>query len=218
MEKIEKPDIREQTLQKGLLFPNDEELLMLILGNGIKGCPVRKLSRKVNNVVKQSTSDTIIQNLSQIKGMGISRILAVAAAVEYGRRRNCSHGVQIRHPSDLVPYVQPYALKKKEYFLCVTLNGNHEILQVHEVSVGTVDKSVIYPREVFVPAIQESAAAIVLCHNHPSGSTEPSGADIETTKSLLEASKIIGIPVLDHIIISCSDYFSFMEHDLLFTE
>lgn len=217
MTNIRKPDIREQTFRKGISFPNDEELLMLILGSGIKGCPVTSLARKVNSVIEESSTENLIQNLGAIKGMGKGKVLSVAAAVEFGRRKNCSTGVRICHPEDLIPYVQPYVLKKKEHFLCVTLNGNHEIIQVHLISVGTVDKSIIYPREVFAVALQESAAAIILCHNHPSGNSEPSKADIATTRKLLEASELIGVPVLDHIIINVNGYFSFMEHDLLFT-
>ena len=218
MTKEEKPDIRELTLKNGLDFPTDTELLMMILGNGIKGCPIRELADRVNDRIDESTKETLIKNLSSIKGMGESRALAVAAAVELGRRKTSFQGICIRSAVELLPYVQNYAMKKQEHFLCVTLNGGHEIIQVTCISVGTLNATIIHPREVFSVAIKENAAAIILCHNHPSGNVEPSDADIRTTKKLIDASKIIGIPILDHIIIDCNDHFSFMENGLLFSE
>ena len=92
------------------------------------------------------------------------------------------------------------------------------VMNIHVVSLGTVNRTLIHPREVFVDAIREKATAIILCHNHPSGNSEPSDADLETTKTLVKASKIIGIPILDHIIFNCQGYFSFLEHGLLLSD
>lgn len=212
-----KPDIRELTLRNGLEFPNDEELVMMILGTGTKEFPIRSMARAVNNAVDESFGNDLLESLRKIKGMGDGKILQIAAAVEYGRRKHDSTGNRISHPSDVVPFVANFSLKKKEYFLGITLNGNHEIIQIHVLSVGTVTSSVVYPREVFGVAMNENAAAIILCHNHPSGNLEPSEQDIETTDKLLKASEIIGIPILDHIIINSMNYYSFLEHGLLFT-
>lgn len=217
MEFKEKPDIRELTLRNGLEFPNDEELVMMILGTGTKEFPVRSLARAVNNAVDESFGSDVLESLRRIKGMGDGKILQIAAALEYGRRKNDFMGNRITQPSDVVPFVANFALKKKEYFLGVTLNGSHEIIQIHVLSIGTVTSSVVYPREVFGVAMNENAAAIILCHNHPSGNIEPSETDIETTEKLLQASEIIGIPLLDHIVINTTSYYSFMEHGLLFT-
>ena len=82
--------------------------------------------------------------------------------------------------------------------------------------MGTINRTIIHPREVFVDAIKENASAVIFCHNHPSGNTQPSNDDIATTKNLLAASEIIGITVLDHIIVDCESYFSFVENHLLF--
>ena len=98
------------------------------------------------------------------------------------------------------------------------MNGGHDIIKIHVVSVGTVNQTIIHPREVFIDAIKENASAIILCHNHPSGKAIPSDKDIDTTRNLIEVSKIVGITILDHIIIDCENFFSFMENKLLFTE
>lgn len=218
MEKEFKPDIRELTLKNGLDFPTDTELLMLILGNGVKGCSVRELADQVNDRIDVSTKETIIKNLTGMKGIGKNRALAVAAAVELGRRKTSFAGICIRTATELLPFVRHYTMKKQEHFLCITLNGAHEIIQIHCISIGTSNAAFIHPREVFSDAIKENAAAIILCHNHPSGNVEPSDPDINATEKLVEASRIIGIPILDHIIIDSHEYFSFMEHGLLFTE
>lgn len=211
-----KPDIRELTLKYGLDYPNDEELLMLILGSGIKDCSVKNLARYVNDVIDVSTSEELLENLGKVKGMGHGRILQVAAAVELGRRKYQYSGLRISQALELVPFIKTYAMKAKEHFLCVTLNGNHEIIRINVVSVGTVNSSLIYPREVIELALKDKAAAIILSHNHPSGNLEPSNSDIETTKQLISAANVMGIPILDHIIITTGGYFSFLEHDLLF--
>lgn len=213
-----KPDIRELTLKKGLDFPNDEELLMMILGTGTRDVSVRSLARSVNEAVDETFGDEMIQKLTRIKGMGQNRALQVAAAVEYGRRKNECVGIKVRTARDLVPFVQTYAIKPKEHFLSITLNGNHEIIQIHVMGIGSVTSSAVYPREIFSEALLDNAAAIILCHNHPSGNLIPSDADLETTSKMLDAAEVLGVPVLDHIIIGGCGYFSFLEHDLLFTK
>lgn len=217
-ENINKPNIRELTLKHGLNYPNDEELLMMILGSGIQNVPVNTLARRVKTVVDTSDRDDLIKNLGKIKGMGKSKALSVAAAIEFGKRQSASQGTVIAGPGDLIPYVQNFAIKTKEHFLSVTLDGHHKIIHVHVISVGTLNKTIVSPRDVFSPAITENASAVIVCHNHPSGNVEPSTHDIDTTFGLLEASKILGIPILDHIIIDSRSYFSFKEHCLVFTD
>ncbi len=218
MEMKSKPDIRELTLKNGLDYPNDEELLMLILGSGTRDCSVRNLAHNVNDVIDVSATDELLGKLGEVKGMGPGKVLQVAAAVELGRRKNQWTGLRISHASELVPFIKAYSIKSKEHFLCITLNGNHEIIKVNVVSVGTVNSSLIYPREVMEIAIKDKAAAIIISHNHPSGNLEPSESDINTTEKLISAAHVMGIPILDHIIISSGGYFSFLENGLLFTE
>lgn len=213
-----KPDIRELVLKHGLSYPSDEELVMLILGSGTKGHPVRKLSRDVVNTLNDTNIEDMVNALSAVKGIGTGKSLAVAAALELGRRRSCHLRSVVRQPKDVVPYVRSYSVLSKEHFICVTLNGGHEIMQIRVASVGTINRTLVHPREIFSEALVENAAALIVCHNHPSGSCEPSREDVETTQTLIEASHIIGISLLDHIILDRDSYFSFLEHNLLFTQ
>ena len=95
------------------------------------------------------------------------------------------------------------------------LSGANEIIDIHVASVGTVNYTVVHPREIFSLAVKENASSLILCHNHPSGSVTPSNEDIETTRRLVEAGEIIGIPVIDHLILTQDSHFSFFEHGLL---
>lgn len=123
---------------------------------------------------------------------------------------------KIACPSDIVPFVRNYAVSNKEHFLMITLDGGYQIIGIHVVSVGTLNRSLIHPREIFSEAIKDNATALILCHNHPSGDCTPSEEDIAATRTLLKASEIMGIAILDHIIVSCDNYCSFVEHDILF--
>lgn len=213
-----KPDIREVALEHGLNFSFDEDLIAMILGSGSKEMPVQKMARKILDTLDDSNEEDVVKNLLQVKGVGQGKALAIGAALELGKRRSNHLLAPIRHPYDIVRFVQNYAVSQKEHFLVVTLNGSHEIIKIHVVSIGTLNKSLIHPREVFQVAIKENAAAIILCHNHPSGNVEPSKEDIETTKILVQASYIMGIEILDHVIVSMEKYYSFMENEVLFKD
>lgn len=212
------PDIRELTLQHGIEYPSDEELIMMILGSGARGITIEKLSERVMNCINHSHPKDLVSNLCKIKGMGNGRALAVASSLELGRRMNNHKAVLLKRPRDVLPFVQRYSMENKEHFLCITLNGGHEILQLRVISVGTVNQTLVHPRDIYSDAVKDNAAAIVVCHNHPSGNCQPSQADIELTHRIQAASDLLGIPLLDHIIFSSSSYFSFIENNLLFTD
>lgn len=215
---LKKYDIRSKTLKNGLSYPFDFELICLILGSGTKALPVEKMAKKIIEVLDSCEKDKIVESLLSIKGIGEGKALAVAAALEFGKRR-CSYlRAPIKTPQDIIPFVRNYAINTREYFLMISLNGGHEIIQIHVVSIGTINKTIIHPREVFVEAIKENASAVIICHNHPSGNCNPSNEDIETTKMLKNASEILGIPILDHIIIGFDNYYSFMENKIIFNE
>ncbi len=211
-------NLRESTLKKGISYPFDEELIMLILGSGSSDMPIDRLSEKIVETLDNSNDDEIIANLQRIKGVGESKALSIAAALELGKRRSGHLKTLIKTPNDVIPFIRHFAMYPKERFVLVTLNGGHEIIQIHVISVGTINNTIIHPREIFFEAIKENASAMILCHNHPSGNCDPSDDDIRTTRNLLEASAIIGIPILDHIIIDTKSYFSFLENNLLFTQ
>ena len=210
-----KPNIRELTLQRGLSYPSDAELIMLLLGSGIKGISIQKMSEEIAAMLNVTENSLLLENLEKIKGVGKSRALAIAAAIELGRRKNCHLRAVIKQPPDIIPYIKHYSIEPKEHFVCISLNGAHEIIQIHVTSIGTQNKTLVHPREIFSTAAKENAAAIILFHNDPSGNCESSAEDIETTGVLCEGSKLLGITVLDHIIIAGDSYFSFAEHKLL---
>ena len=210
-----KPDIRELTLKRGVGYASDIELLMLMLGSGIKNVPVEKLASIVMNKITESDSENLIEELMSIKGMGKSRALSIAASCEFGRRRNLHNNALILHPSDIIPFVRNYSIYPKEHFLCISLSGGHEIIEIRVISIGTVNKALVHPREVFCQALKDNASAVIVAHNHPSGNCEPSGEDIETTEILHKCSRLLGIELLDHVIFDKESYFSFMEHGLL---
>lgn len=210
-----KPDMRELVLSKGISYPDNQSLIALLLGSGTRGCPVQKLAKKVLDVLEGVRREHWLQALCQIQGMGKSRAIAILAAIELGRRMNSHFGKRINQPADFIPLVQGYAMQSREHFLCATLTGAHEIISIRVVSIGTVNRTLIHPREVFADAVQDRAAAVILCHNHPSGSLRPSSEDIAATQKLVAASDCLGIRVLDHLIITMDGYYSFKEEGLL---
>ncbi len=208
-------EIRELTLQHGIEFPTDEELIMLLLGSGTKEVPIQKLARRVLETVMSSNREELIEKLMEIRGIGKSKALIIAAAMELGKRVGKNPAASIRSPGEIVPYIQSYAIQKQEHFLCISLKGTMEILSIRVICIGTSNMAIIRPREVFAEALKEHASAIIVCHNHPGGNPSPSRQDVQTTLRLSQAAEIIGLSVLDHIIISTGGYYSFLEHDCM---
>jgi DNA repair protein RadC len=202
-------------MEHGLSYLFDEELVMLILGTGNCHLPVEIMADKIVGVLDDSDPEAVVKNLLKLKGVGQGKALAVAAALELGRRRNAHLCAPITSSSDIVPFVQNYAVSTKEHFLLVTLNGSHEIIQIHVISVGTLTRGLVHPREIFGTAMRENAAAIIVCHNHPSGNCEPSEEDITVTHNLERVGEIMGIELLDHIIVCRDSYFSFVDSKML---
>ena len=219
MEKIykreEKLRIRELTLTNGMTYPSNVELIMLILGSGTSRMPIEYLAEKVLRVVEASNPPDLIHALLKIEGIGTTKALMLAAAMELGRRMNRTPQGRMNKPADIVPFVQNYAMASQEHFLSVSLTGARDILSVHVVSVGSGNMALVRPREVFCEAIKEHASAVVLCHNHPSGQCYPSEEDLLMTAELIESAMLLGIAVLDHIILTKNGYFSLLEHNLL---
>jgi DNA repair protein RadC len=122
---------------------------------------------------------------------------------------------RISSPSDIYGALARYARARNERFFAITLNGAHEIIKVHIVSIGLVNRTVVHPREVFITAIKDNSCAIIVAHNHPSGRLDPSPEDRDITNRLRQASEVLGIALLDHVVFSKSGYFSFVEHGLL---
>ena len=215
LEETGKLEIRELTLQNGLSYPSDEELVMLILGSGTKNMPIDELAKKVIQTVMSSNSDELVENLMKLEGIGKTKALSIAAALEFGKRINRNPQYALQEPTDVIPFIQSYAMQPMEHFLCISINGAKEIISIRVICSGSGNMAIIRPVEVFAEAIKERASAIILSHNHPNGNPLPSRQDIKTTLRLYRAAETIGIALLDHIIIARTSYFSFLEHELL---
>jgi DNA repair protein RadC len=159
--------------------------------------------------------DLLPGDIQDIQGIGPAKAALVSAAFEFVRRRVKPEGLKVTFPVDILPLIQHYGDRKQEHFLCISLNGAHEVLQVRVITIGLVNQSHVHPREVFADVIAERASAVIIAHNHPSGRIEPSREDREITQRLKAAGEILGIDLLDHIVFSHKGYYSFAEHELI---
>jgi DNA repair protein RadC len=210
---------REQILEEGAESLSDRELLAAVLGTGCLGTPVTGLAEVLlRDGSLESLARSSPRELRRVRGLGTARACQLLAAFEVGRRafgRACAVEHPIRTPQDLLPLVQHYASARKEHFLAVLLNTRHLPINVEIVSVGSLNASIVHPREVFRPAIVAAAASVILVHNHPSGDTTPSEDDLEITQRLCRVGEMAGIEVLDHIILGTGNPFSFKEAGLI---
>jgi DNA repair protein RadC len=143
--------------------------------------------------------------------MGIAKSGQILSAFELGRRYLLSESTRISCAQDVLPMLSDIRDKPQEHFVCISLNGASEVIQTRVVTIGLLNKSLVHPRDVFADDITDRAAAVIFAHNHPSGDLQPSDEDIQTQTRLMEAGKIIGIRVLDHLIVGRKGYFSFEE-------
>jgi DNA repair protein RadC len=206
---------REKLLQKGAKALSDQELLAVLLGKGTPRIDVMTLAQKLARVMDEKGLDVQCEDLRQFEGIGDAKATLLLAAIEFARRRIKPEGIKIETPADLLPQIRHYGDRKQEHFLCATINGANEVMNVRVVSIGLIDRSPVHPREVFADAISDRACAIIVAHNHPNGTLEPSTNDLDVTKQLKEAGEVVGISLLDHIIFNRSGYFSLLENGLL---
>lgn len=206
---------REKLLRKGAKALSDQELLAILLGKGTPAIDVMTLAEKLAKVVDEKGLNLRVEDLKQFGAVGDAKATLILAAIEFARRRIKPEGAKIETPADLLPHVRHYADRKQEHFLCATINGANEILNIRVVSMGLIDRSPVHPREVFADAVSDRACAIIVAHNHPSGTLEPSSSDLDVTRQLKAAGEVVGISVLDHIIFNRTGYFSFLENGLL---
>jgi len=207
---------REKLLKKGPRALKDWELLAVLLGKGTAKQDVVSLAEKLIPVIDEKGLDVSIEDLSAFDGIGEAKATLVMAAMEFVRRHVKPEGIRIEAPADLLPHVRHYADRKQEHFLCASVNGANEVINIRVVSIGLIDRSPVHPREVFADPLMDRASAIILAHNHPVGPLTPSESDMETTKRLKEAGQVMGIIVLDHLIFNRTDYFSFLENGIQF--
>ena len=207
---------REKLEEKGVGALSDDELVAAIIGSGGgEGLDVRSLSRKVAKLVKERKGDLSLEELTEIKGIGLAKASQILAGFELARRHIVKEIIKINKAEDVLPSINWITNKQQEYFICISLNGANEIIENRTVTVGLLDRSQVHPREVFADVITDRAASVIFAHNHPSGALEPSNSDLKIQEQLTEAGRILGIKVLDHIIISRKGYYSFQENGLV---
>lgn len=215
---------RERLAKLGAEALSAQEILALILGRGVKGESVMVTAQRLLSQFGslQGVAEASLEELSQIKGIGFAKATQLKAASELSKRTESpaqageSKVVIIKTPEDVVEEVKSKLKgKKKEHFLALLLNTRNQLIRVASISVGSLDASIVHPREVFKEALSASAASVIFVHNHPSGDPQPSQDDINLTKRLAEAGKIMGIDVLDHIIVCDQKHLSMKGRNLL---
>jgi DNA repair protein RadC len=206
---------REKLRAFGPAAPSDKELLAILLNTGIQGKNAKALAEDLLGLLDQYKTIPTVNEISRLYGFGQSKACAISAMLEFGRRRYGSFSVRIKHPSDIYSLIHHYADRKQERFISISLNGAHEVLAVRIVTVGLVNKAIVHPREVFADIIQDRAAAFCVAHNHPSGQLDCSPEDIEITNRLQEASFILGLHFVDHLIFSDTSWWSFRQNGRL---
>jgi DNA repair protein RadC len=216
---------RERLLKYGVESLSLQELLSLIFGRGIKGQSVINISQKLLSTFSSlnKLSETSVKELMEIKGLGLAKACQLKACFEISRRlkkeenSNNKKNIQIiKSPKDIFLLLKEKIINfNKEYFLVVALDNRNKVINIETVSVGTLNSSLIHPRETFEVAIRNHAASIILCHNHPSGELKPSEDDLVVTENLVKAGKLLGISVVDHLIISKKGHFSFKEKKII---
>ena len=198
---------REKLKIKGPASLSDFELLQALIGSGNEQADVGTIARRTLKIIQEHGANITYEQLQQVSGLGSARITAILAALELSKRYLIdSECPIIDSPEKAVEQLSDIRDKKQEHFVVMTLDGANRLIAKRIITIGTLNASLVHPREVFADAITDRAASIIVAHNHPSGSTEPSRADIDLTNRLKEAGKILGISVLDHLIITKSDY------------
>lgn len=213
--KIEQP--RERLQKYGQEKLSTVELLAIILRTGPKGSNVMKLAESALSKYKGSSLANVgFLDLKKIKGIGPVKAGEIIACFELGRRLlKDKQSTLILSPREVWEQLKDIRESKKEHFVVFYLDTQNQEIKREVVSIGTLNSSLIHPREVFEPAIKHLASHIILAHNHPSGSLEPSSEDIFVTKRLCDSGKLLGIEILDHAIVTKTGYSSFREKNLL---
>ncbi len=204
---------REKIIDRGPESLKDEELIAVIIGNGGKRKDVFSLSKQINELIIKG--NVTIEQLQKIPYIGKAKSAQILALLEFCKRKQSERNLKINSAKDVYLLVQDFSSRKKEYFILITLDGANKIIEKRVVFVGTLNYSVVHPREIFALALEDRSASIIVVHNHPSGELSPSEEDIKITYRLKDAGKLMGIPLLDHIIISLKGYYSFKEGNLL---
>ena len=213
---------REKMAANGAAVLTDAELIAILLRTGTAEKSAIDIASEMTadgGLYKRLAGITRLNELTNIKGLGQAKAATVLAALEIGRRIASAKPIEKIHlscPQDVADFLMPrlrYAAK--EQFVVILLNSKNKVIGTEVVSEGSLSSSVVHPREVYAPAMLHHAAAIMVAHNHPSGDPKPSFEDEEITRMLSRSGKVLGIPMIDHVIIGDGNYYSFLENEAL---
>ena len=213
LHKYDKP--REKLAGKGAQSLKNDELLAILLGSGVQGKDVRKLAKEIVSLMDDGFDTLTLKKLCGIHGLGIAKASQILASIELSKRYLIRSNKRITSAKEVYEELKEFSTKNQEHFLVITLDGASHILNTRTVFIGTLNQSMVHPREVFADAIADRAAGIIIAHNHPSGTLEASRADIQITQRLKEVSKLVGIELLDHVILAKDGFYSFTDEGLL---
>ena len=203
---------REKLMASGPGDLSNVELLAVVLGRGQPGKDVLTLAGEVVDMLSGLEADLTLDTLLGIKGIGVSKGCQILASIEFSRRfLTARRKLKVKTPKDALPMLAALRSAPQECVVVLTLDGGNQVIKTHTITRGLANQSQIHPRETFYPAIHDRAVSILVAHNHPSGNLEPSEADLIATRRLVEVSKTLGIPVLDHLIVAESGFLSLRE-------
>lgn len=218
---------RERMMKEGAEKISAQELLAVLIGRGVSGNPVMEIAKELIATFKSLDSivNASLEDLQSIKGLGPAKALQLKASLEIARRvlknelkkektKNTANA--IASPDHIAEHIrQEIRNWNKEHFYVISFDNRNRIVGTDLITVGTLNSSLVHPRETFQAAISHHAASIAVSHNHPSGDPHPSDADLEVTKRLSDAGTLMGIGLLDHVIVSKTEFFSFREEGML---
>lgn len=219
MPQSERP--RERLVKYGAEVLSNAELLAIILRSGSRGDSALSLANRLLSGASglRCLYECSLQELMGIKGVGEAKASQIKASLELGKRLRSFRGgsdLYIKSPCDAAEIVmEDMRYLKKECLRVILLNVKNMVICVKDISIGSINSSIVHPREIFVEAIKSASASVIICHNHPSGDPTPSEEDIKVTRRVFEAGKIIGIDLLDHIIIGDGSYVSLKERNII---
>lgn len=206
---------REKLALKGVESLTSKELLMVILGKGIKGRDVTLLATDILKLIETERENLTFEKLEALQGVGKARAGQILASFELVKRYLLKPEKKINNTEDVLDLVADIRNKRQEHFITITLTGASTVIEKRTVFKGTINYSIVHPREIFSDAITDRAAGIIFVHNHPENDSQPSDTDKRITKQLCNAAKLLGIQVIDHIIVTKNDHFSFQSEGLL---
>lgn len=209
---------RERLLELGPGVLKDAELLAVLFGSGSAGGSALEVAARVAGAVDlRRLHQVALDDLLAVRGLGQARAAQLLAAAEIGRRLwpDGEATPLVRGPENVYDLTRDIRALNREHFVGFYLNSRHQVLRREIISIGSLNASIVHPREVFLPAVALSAASVILAHNHPSGDPTPSEEDLAITRRLVEAGRLLGIELLDHVVVARDAYSSFKERRLL---